>query len=81
MEDGILVLLNQLTEGKLDDFITSRNSKQEKEYNNEDWLFDETIYDFPVVNTTSGMVMGQTNKDSHAFYSVPYAEPPVGDLR
>merc|ERR1712135_189670 len=25
--------------------------------------------------------MGQTNKESHTFYSVPYAQPPVGNLR
>jgi len=31
----------------------------------------------PRVNTTSGLLIGSTLEQSHAFYSIPYAEEPV----
>ncbi|KAK8788053.1 hypothetical protein V5799_022172 [Amblyomma americanum] len=41
--------------------------------------------DSPVVRTNSGLVSGQrfhvNNKLVDAFYGIPYAEPPVGELR
>ena len=78
IQDGIRLLLNELIDGALDDDVMARDFP---EYTNEDWTFDSAIYGFPLVDTTSGMVMGQTNKESHTFYSVPYAQPPVGNLR
>ena len=42
---------------------------------------NEYITGYPIVNTTSGAVMGQTNRHSHSFYSIPYAQPPIDDLR
>ena len=35
----------------------------------------------PEVNTTSGMIIGVTLPESHAFYGVRYAKPPIGELR
>ena len=35
----------------------------------------------PEVNTTSGMIIGVTLSESHAFYGVRYAEAPIGELR
>ena len=35
----------------------------------------------PRVQTENGLVIGETNADSHAFYSVPYAKPPLGPRR
>jgi len=78
IQDGIRLLLNELVDGALDADVMARDFPQ---YTNEDWAFDATIYGYPLVVTTSGMVMGQTNKESHTFYSVPYAQPPVGNLR
>lgn len=66
--------MNHLTDGRLG--ITEM--QQHTGTTNVD---DAIVYGHPVVDTTSGMMMGQTNSDSHAFYSVPYAEPPVGELR
>lgn len=38
-------------------------------------------YANPKVATTSGEVEGTTNEQAHAFYQIPYAEPPIGELR
>ena len=86
IEDGILLLLNQIMEGKLDATIASKSSSSNygetrNNYQDGDWMFDNAILDYPMINTTSGMMKGQTNKHSHAFYSVPFAQPPVGSLR
>ena len=35
----------------------------------------------PEVNTTSGLVIGTTHPLSHSFYSIPYGQAPVGELR
>ena len=35
----------------------------------------------PEVNTTSGMIVGVTLPESHAFYGVRYAKAPIGELR
>lgn len=78
IQDGVRLLLNEL----LDEAIPDDSIPLDyPEHSNEEWALDETIYALPVVATTSGRVMGQTNKESHSFYSVPYAEPPIGDLR
>ena len=44
-------------------------------------LSDVTISGYPVVETSGGLVMGQTNAENHAFYSVAYAQAPINDLR
>ena len=36
---------------------------------------------FPEVSTEAGTFVGQTNENSHAFYAIPFAEPPLGKLR
>lgn len=35
----------------------------------------------PSVNTTSGLVYGVTVQQGQIFFGIPYAEPPVGELR
>ena len=35
----------------------------------------------PQVKINSGLVIGETVNESHAFYSIPFAKPPVGPLR
>ena len=35
----------------------------------------------PEVNTSSGVVIGTSHSESHSFYSIPYGQAPVGDLR
>ncbi|XP_039274384.2 crystal protein-like [Styela clava] len=35
----------------------------------------------PRVQTTSGLIHGITTKHDHSFYGIPYAKPPVGELR
>jgi len=35
----------------------------------------------PQVHTTGGLVIGRTFSESHAFYSIPYGQPPIGMLR
>nr|XP_039252805.1 acetylcholinesterase-like [Styela clava] len=35
----------------------------------------------PLVDTTSGEVEGISTALAHSFYQIPYAEPPVGELR
>jgi len=35
----------------------------------------------PVVKTAQGEVQGFVKEDVHVFYGIPYAKPPVGDLR
>jgi len=91
-EESALLLVKTLTEGKLDyeasvilkDQIKEvhfKRSNPDTEENDEDWLFDPTIYDTPIIETSSGLVMGQTNNCAHTFYNIPYAEPPVGELR
>lgn len=40
-----------------------------------------STYANPTVSTTSGDVTGTTNELAHAFYEIPYAEPPIGNLR
>lgn len=42
---------------------------------------DESVVQNPTVNTTSGLVIGSTLSEAHGFFSVPYAAPPVGNLR
>lgn len=37
--------------------------------------------DDPVVRTTAGWVRGETTAEGHQFLGIPYAEPPVGELR
>ena len=39
------------------------------------------VVNFPKVNADSAIFLGQTNEKSHSFYSIPYGEPPTGDLR
>ena len=43
--------------------------------------FPLDIEAFPEVATEAGTFVGQTNENSHAFYAIPFAEPPVGKLR
>ena len=43
--------------------------------------FPLEIEAFPEVTTEVGTFVGQTNKNSHAFYAIPFAEPPIGELR
>jgi len=35
----------------------------------------------PQINTTSGMVIGNTGDVVHTFFGIRYAQPPIGDLR
>lgn len=35
----------------------------------------------PKVRTINGLVIGKTNGDSHAFYSIPFGKPPIGPKR
>jgi len=44
-------------------------------------LDDYAVSGYTLIETQHGMVLGQTNEDVHAFYSIPYAQPPVGDFR
>lgn len=37
--------------------------------------------DAPVVTLTQGKVVGQAKGDSHLYFGIPYAAPPVGPLR
>ena len=37
--------------------------------------------DGPIVKTANGDVQGFLKEDTHLFYGIPYAAPPVGDLR
>lgn len=39
------------------------------------------VYDYPLVHTQTASFLGQTNENAHSFFAIPYAEPPVGDLR
>ncbi len=41
--------------------------------------FDKS--DGPIVKTANGDVQGFLKEDTHLFYGIPYAAPPVGDLR
>lgn len=41
----------------------------------------EEAYENPRVDTTSGFVIGSTLEKAHAFFSVPYAAPPLAALR
>ncbi|XP_078488112.1 para-nitrobenzyl esterase-like isoform X1 [Ciona intestinalis] len=34
-----------------------------------------------LVNTTSGLLIGSSTAEAHAFYAVPFAQPPIGSLR
>jgi len=56
---------------RIENFVVSREGLERKDKN-------ETILAWPVVNTTSGLLKGSTLEDSHAFYSIPYAEEPQG---
>lgn len=49
-------------------------------------LFLSTVYCDSVVKTTKGEIKGQSLKsrngrDYHSFTGIPYAKPPVDDLR
>lgn len=35
----------------------------------------------PTVGTSSGTILGSLVPEANAFYSIPYATPPVGSLR
>ncbi|PSN73298.1 alpha/beta-hydrolase [Corynespora cassiicola Philippines] len=35
----------------------------------------------PVVNITNGLIIGNTSNAVDSFYGIPYAEPPIGNLR
>src|SRR5277367_283268 len=35
----------------------------------------------PITGTTSGLVSGASDRDAAVFRGIPYAAPPVGDLR
>lgn len=35
----------------------------------------------PQVNTTSGLLIGVTHPETHSFYSVPFGQAPIGELR
>nr|XP_018668662.1 cholinesterase 1-like [Ciona intestinalis] len=39
------------------------------------------VFAVPVVNTTSGLLNGTSTAEAHAFYAVPFAQPPIGSLR
>ena len=81
-EREVDLVLNIIAESFLELTAVDYRSESSPASENERlWPFDDAIFGFPTIDTTSGMVMGQTNKDSHAFYSIPYAQPPVGELR
>ena len=39
------------------------------------------VVNFPKVNSGPATFIGQTNDKAHSFHSIPYAEPPIGNLR
>ena len=41
----------------------------------------ETATRYPEVAIDQGVIKGKTLTNAHVFYSVPYAQPPIGDLR
>ena len=55
------------------------------------WMLDDSVQDFtknvketksqPKVSTKNGILVGKTLEHSHAFYGVPYAQPPTEYLR
>lgn len=44
-------------------------------------LFDFLVASEKVITLESGRIRGATYESFHAFRGLPYAEPPVGDLR
>ena len=42
---------------------------------------DFSLFSYPIVNAAGTSITGQTNSFAHSFYSIPYAESPVGELR
>ena len=66
----------------LHDFISNFHENQSIKksiHNNDDDILSPV--DSPVIATDFGVLLGKTYPESHAFYSVPYAEPPTGRLR
>lgn len=43
--------------------------------------FPEDIHGFQSVSASTGLYIGQTNSHSHAFFSIPFAQAPIGELR
>lgn len=43
--------------------------------------FESEILGNPEISTENGIITGVTYPESHAFYSIPYAQPPIGELR
>ena len=39
------------------------------------------VVNFPKVKSGPATFIGQTNEKAHSFHSIPYAEPPTGNLR
>ncbi|XP_039252803.2 crystal protein-like [Styela clava] len=44
-------------------------------------ITEDITLDYPQVQTTSGLVTGATTVESNAFWEIPYAQPPLGNLR
>ena len=42
---------------------------------------NDSILGFPEIETTSGSMVGASYPESHSFFSVPYAQAPIGNLR
>ncbi|XP_076813222.1 crystal protein-like [Clavelina lepadiformis] len=72
---GLEVALSKVIDGvkfSADHFVPKQTSTKRP---------DSTVIDNPEVTTTAGVITGATTSDGHAFYSIPYGEAPIAELR
>lgn len=56
--------------------FSNQPGEKQVDKNNQDEIVDSAV-----VRTSFGILHGNTYHDSHAFYKVPYAMPPIGRYR